>query len=239
MPYCTGDLHAGANYDGYVSQSNRNQKFVGYLNLSKFLSRITPSFIDVDQVLLTGVSAGGIGAMYNFDQIQTSFGDIPVDLLNDSGVSQSDRYLAPCLQSLWRRLWKLEQTLPFDCLECTQNNGGGLANIATHIADKYPDRNFAYYSTLSDQVIRLFMGYGRNNCRAIIPYTSPRAYRAGLFEIRDQILKDKASFYYIEGTFHTAIRSSAFFDVETHGVRLNQWVGDFIDGTASSLGPHQ
>ena len=239
VPYCTGDLHAGNNENVWVSNGVQNQQFVGYRNLSNFLSRITPSFDEVDQVLLTGVSAGAMGALYNFDQVQTSFGDIPVDMLNDSGVAQSDRYLATCLQRRWRNLWNLDSTLPFDCVDCTRENGGGLSNIATHIAEKFPDRNFAYYSTLQDQVIRLFMGYGRNNCRVLVPFTSAGAYRAGLFEVRDQILKDTAVFYYIEGTFHTAIRGQAFYDVETHGVRLNNWVGDFIEGLGQSLGPHR
>ena len=237
IPYCTGDVHGGNQENVYVSNRYQNQNFVGYTNVTRFMERIAPTFSHVDYVLLTGVSAGGIGALYNHDQVQSFFETTPVDMLDDSGIAMTDEYMAPCLQNLWRELWGLTNTLPFDCLDCTNESGGGLFNLATYLVDKYPDRNFAYASTLSDQVIRSFMGYGRNNCSVTFPYMPSWAFRAGAMQMRDEILNGAASFYFRDGSDHTSLRGNEFYERISQDVLMPNWVGDVINGEGSNLGP--
>ncbi|NUO54074.1 MAG: hypothetical protein HOV80_34950, partial [Polyangiaceae bacterium] len=71
IPYCTGDVHAGDATDVDVPGFNapQGQSFVGYRNVGLYLKRIVPTFPDVSKVLVTGSSAGGFGATYNFDRI--------------------------------------------------------------------------------------------------------------------------------------------------------------------------
>ncbi|SMF71760.1 pectin acetylesterase-family hydrolase [Pseudobacteriovorax antillogorgiicola] len=237
VPYCTGDVYAGSNDNGYVSSRIQNQKFVGFRNMTRFLERIAPTFSKADQVLLTGESAGGFGAVWNYDQTQEIFGDVPVHMIDDSGIVFSDDYLAPCLQNRWRQLWGLNDTLPKDCSDCQSSNGGGLAQLPVFLEDKYPDRDFGYVSSLSDSVIRLFFGYGRNNCRVIFPSTPASTFRAGMFEMRDDILSNQSVFYLTEGTDHTSLSGGSFYSKRAGGQSLNHWVADFLNRDAVSKGP--
>ena len=146
VPYCTGDVFAGSKEDGYISSRIKDQKFVGYRNITRIMERVAPTFSAADKILLTGISAGGFGSVLNYDQVQRFVDPIPVALLDDSGISISDEYLAPCLQKKFRDTWDL--VMPEDCEICNQEDGGGLINIGSYLLSKYPDRDFAFISTL-------------------------------------------------------------------------------------------
>ena len=61
VPYCTGDVHAGANPTGYPGPITGPQDFTGYTNLELYLSRILATVPDATDELLMGSSAGGFG----------------------------------------------------------------------------------------------------------------------------------------------------------------------------------
>ena len=126
VPYCTGDVHAGARPDGTLPDNPTPQQFVGYLNVGHFLQRVVPTFLgDVDHVLVTGVSAGGFGAAFNYDRIADAFPGEKVTLLDDSGPPMSDDFMATCLQKKWRDAWGLDDSMPADCTDCFPADGGG------------------------------------------------------------------------------------------------------------------
>ena len=105
VPYCTGDVHVGSVSNKSVPGGPNGQEFVGYENINLYLKRLVPTFANASQVLLTGVSAGGFGAAFNYDRVASAFCPTPVVLLDDSGPPMADPYLAPCLQKQWRDLW--------------------------------------------------------------------------------------------------------------------------------------
>ncbi|NUO48548.1 MAG: hypothetical protein HOV80_06800, partial [Polyangiaceae bacterium] len=152
IPYCTGDVHAGDATDvdipGFTAP--KNQSFVGYRNVGHYLKRIVPTFPNVSKVLVTGSSAGGFGATYNFDRIAQAFCPRPAVLIDDSGPAMSDEYLAPCLQTRWREVWGLDSTLPAGCPECTGPDGGGIANYVTYLGNRYPDSRMGLLSNDQD-----------------------------------------------------------------------------------------
>jgi hypothetical protein len=73
VPYCTGDVHSGSKPDGFVEGVGA-QIFVGGDNYRLFLDRIVPTFPDAQTVLLTGFSAGGLGAVLNAVATAEAFG---------------------------------------------------------------------------------------------------------------------------------------------------------------------
>ena len=238
VPYCTGDVMAGDNAFGRVSSRYPDEKFLGFSNISLFLEYWQKEFLDLDQVVLTGESAGGFGALYNFDQTQEAFGDTPVILLDDSGILFSDSYLAPCLQNKWRDLWRLNQTLPADCDVCQgQSNGGGLVNYLTYLLQKYPQKQFGVVSSLEDSTIRTFFGFGSNNCNVLFPSMSGRLFTEGLQDLRQNFFNGQVSAYYIGGSTHTYVGSSRFYSQSVNGVRLFERVSDLIDQNASDVIP--
>ncbi len=102
IPYCTGDVHAGNNPVGSVSGVSGRQEFVGYRNLDVFLRRLVPTFTRATQVLLTGSSAGGFGALMNAHHVARAFKGIPVTVLDDSGPGMPSTVVPTCLQQQWR-----------------------------------------------------------------------------------------------------------------------------------------
>ncbi|MGH7434157.1 MAG: pectin acetylesterase-family hydrolase, partial [Polyangiaceae bacterium] len=168
IPYCTGDAHFGTNDDGGVEDTNTGmvtnpgQHFMGYRNMQKFISRIVPTFKSVDYVVLTGSSAGGLGAGLNYGLVQDTFGSTHVDLIDDSFPPFTGQLIASCLQGIVIPLWGMDKSIPADCAEC-QQDAGGLANIIVYWHHKYPKAHAGLISSIHDQIIRLFLAAGQPN----------------------------------------------------------------------------
>ncbi|NUP08817.1 MAG: hypothetical protein HOW73_22450 [Polyangiaceae bacterium] len=238
IPYCTGDVHAGNAPDSDVPGfgSPQGQAFVGYRNVGLFLDRIIPTFPTISKVLVTGSSAGGFGATYNYDRIAQAFCPKPAVLIDDSGPAMSDEYLTPCLQTRWRELWGLNSTLPADCPECAGADGGGIVNYVTYLGNKYPDTHLGLLSSDQDNTIRLFFGYGENNCANIdgaIPVSmSGQKFAEGLDDVRDNYLTGLPAWssYFVESTTHTYLAGSGYADTTVDRVPLTDWITAIIDG---------
>ncbi|MFW6067769.1 MAG: pectin acetylesterase-family hydrolase, partial [Myxococcota bacterium] len=240
VPYCTGDVHAGLAEDVEVPGVDGLQQFVGYRNVGLFLERIVPTFPDAEVVLLTGVSAGGFGAAANAEQVQRDFGSTPVVLLDDSGPPMSSEFIRPCLQAQWRELWGLERTMLADCQWDCPDPDDFVLDLAAHIAGAHPENAGGLFSHRQDSVIRLFYGFGREECGASIPGTMPAEdFERGLADFRGfmQDRADNFGTYHIEGESHTCIGGGCFYDTDEAGVPLTDWVADLIDGQVAHVGP--
>jgi hypothetical protein len=273
IPYCTGDAHFGTNPsamipDGINPLQMNTWHFVGYLNMQKFMSRIVPTFPNLDQVILTGSSAGGLGAGLNYGLVQDSFGSVPVTVIDDSfpPFPGSD-YITACLQTINRGLWGLAASIPSDCVECTNSDGSGLPNIVPYWHHKYPKAKFGIVSSIHDQIIRLFLAAGMNNCSDTdpnllsglglqggdVPSFDGGTYETGLDLIRtDYVCTNDMSSYYIGtgdpdasdsngtiDTLHEHIFRPRFYDPLAGAAQptLAQWATDFVGGKMDQIGP--
>lgn len=236
VPYCTGDGMTGDIENVWVSARFSNENFVGFRNMGLFLDQITNLFAGVDKVLLAGESAGGIGAIYNYDQTQQAFGNSPVYLLNDSGLILSDDYLAPCLQQHWRLLWNMDATLPWDCAACRSSDGGGLINYLAYLADEYPTRNFGFLSSSGDTIMRYFYGFGSNNCQAAFPFMSKGLFSNGILDVRYRFMNDRFVSFFTAGEDHTFLTNQGFYQTSSEGVRVYEWIRQFLEDQAISVG---
>jgi hypothetical protein len=237
VPYCTGDAHAGTRANAKVPGVDRPQQFVGYRNMTKFLSRIIPTFHDAGKVLLAGASAGGIGAAANFNQTQDGFGSVPVVLLDDSGPVFSDAFVSPCLQKQMRELWGLDGSLPPDCRACFQADGGGLGQAAVFLQHKYPNAIAGLVSSEQDSVMRFFFGWGENTCR-VAPYTKEK-YTQALADLRDGhgFTPAQLGTFFYPGKKHEHIFRDRFYTEAVGGVTLAQWTADLIAGHPRRVAP--
>jgi hypothetical protein len=240
IPYCTGDVHTGnatgVNVPGLLGPNN--QAFVGYANLGHDLERIVPTFPNLSKVLLTGDSAGGFGALFNYDRVAQAFCPADVSLIDDSGLILPDQYLAPCLQERWRSLWKLSDNLPQDCEGCRNPDGGGLVNMYTFLGAKYPTSRLGALGSRADSIITLFYGWGRNECANINGLDAPLGigrYAEGLQVTRDSYLKRSPAWgsYYINSLQHTWIGGNSYYRNKVKGVTLLSWVRDIVEGAPS------
>ncbi|MEM7154717.1 MAG: pectin acetylesterase-family hydrolase [Myxococcota bacterium] len=244
LPYCTGDVFAGSNPDSeHPIVPGGPQQFVGYDNVTLFLERIVPTFPDVEKVLLTGSSAGGFGAAYNFDQTAQAFGpDVDMILIDDAGPPMADEYLRPCLQQHWRDVWGLDETLPADCDECFGPDGGGISNYVTYLDQKYPDATLGLLTSLQDWYIRLFWGYGNNDCStlnaAIPPSYSGAQYQLGVEDLRDNwAIGDQWGTFFVAGDEHTFLDKPIYFTQTVGDMLVVEWVAAMVDGEPSHHAP--
>jgi hypothetical protein len=271
IPYCTGDAHFGTNdsaqlADGINPLQMHTWHFVGYLNMQKFISRLVPTFGNVNQVILTGSSAGGLGAGLNYGMVQDSFGSIPVTLIDDSFPPFTGDLISSCLQAIVRPLWGMDKSIPSDCAECAAD-AGGLANIVPYWHHKYPNAKFGMVSSLHDQIIRLFLAAGQNNCSDTDPNllsglafqgADPPAFDGGMYENGLTSLRTLygctkvLSSYYIGAGDPDASDSNGTIDtLHEHIFRdrfysplagpgqptLAAWTADFVNGKLSQVGP--
>lgn len=246
VPYCTGDVHAGnltlVDVPGLLTP--QDQSFVGYANIGLFLEKLVPTFSGASRVVLAGSSAGGFGALMNYDRVAQAFCPSTVVLIDDSGPPMHDETMAPCLQTRWRTLWAMNDTLPEGCTECTsQEDGGGLVNAFAFLGEKYPDAPLGLISYDQDAVISLFFGFGRNQCLTIdaapIPLSGPE-YAAALTRARDEELQPSSAWgsYFIAGTTHTVLGGDGFYSTEVGGVKLVDWVDALLaDAPRTHVGP--
>lgn len=238
--YCTGDVHAGDN-DRPVTIGDRSYVFTGYRNVRLALARVVPALRDVRRVLVTGVSAGGFGAAWNYDQIATAFGpSVDVSLVDDSGPPLGDAYIAPCLQRTWRTLWNLDATLPADCAACrNQADGGGITNLLEHLAHKYPTRRMGLISSAGDDTIRGFFSWGRDgDCTRRTNYRSEDFF-AGLLDVRRRAAGTRFHTFYPASDAHTWLLFPEWTSTRVGGVQLDRWVSAIAtgEGDVTDIGP--
>jgi hypothetical protein len=212
--------------------------FVGYQNIGHDLDFIIPKSNDVSRVILAGSSAGGFGALINYDRTQKAFGDTPVLLLDDSGPPLEDSVLTPCLQKLFRDSWNLDAALPADCAACKQADGGGLVNALPYLADHYPDRRLGLVTSTRDGTIRSFYGYGYPDCTSGGALMPEDVYAGGIADLRDHTLADHPNFrvYSKDSAEHVwLLYSPATIAPSSDGTgeHLSDWLDDMLDPSAT------
>ncbi len=237
VPYCTGDVHAGNNPQGSITGAGA-QEFVGYLNLGLYLERIAPTFPTVVQVLLTGVSAGGFGALANYDQVKRYFGSVPVVMLDDSGPPMAAPYLPACLGQRFQTEWGLDRTVLVDCGSDCPDGAHYLLDYTQHLVKSYPSAPFALIESMADYVMSWFFGFGANDCTGYAAL-SEATFTAGLEDIRAQ-LAGYSNFgtYLFPGSEHTTLLDAASFDTRVAAnTRLTDYIAELLAGRVSNVGP--
>lgn len=238
VPYCSGDVYAG---QAETMLGGKMRQFYGYSNITAFLERWVPSF-PADQVLLTGSSAGGFGAAVNFAQTQRAFGDTPVVLIDDSGPPMSADVFPPCLQTIWRTVWGFDKTVLAECGGDCGDHDKFIADTFEHVRREFPAMRGGVFSSVGDQTIRAFAGYGwaggYNACGEIPTAVTATVYQSGLTELRTRVMSAPGiGTYYIAGTSHTILRSGAFYTTTVGTTTVPQWIASTLAGETVHVGP--
>jgi hypothetical protein len=237
VPYCTGDVHMGAKKDGQIPGVTGTQQFVGRLNLSAFLQRIVPTFAEAEQVVLTGISAGGFGAASNAAYVQWAFGKTPLTLVDDSGPTFSEKYMPKCLNDLYLKNWGLQESILDDCGSSCSADGDYSSQFLDYTLSRAGEQPGGLIESDADSVIRGFFGIGTNNgaddCMGILlltPMTSDD-FLAGLLEYRDRVKPHaKMSTYYPTSEQHTWLGGDSFYTGQAGDVKLIDWFRNVLEG---------
>jgi Pectinacetylesterase len=234
IPYCSGDIFSGSALDG-TGYEGRTQ--AGYYNIQQYLKRLVPTFSDASHVVVSGFSAGGFGTTLNWVQIREAFGiDVRVDALNDSGPIMSAAYYAPCMGARLGELWNWKETIPASCTACDVESGDTPEPLVRWLIAHTPDGigRHGLISANEDEVIKLFYGYGLDDCAHIdelLPQPYPSGlYAEGLADFRQRVAgHDWAQMYELDSTEHTWTTTHSLGDVVSNNVTLSAWVERFLD----------
>lgn len=239
VPYCTGDVHAGVLGENAPEGVDDPWNFVGHHNVLAALDRVAPTFADIDQLVVLGTSAGGMGALFNFPFIRAGWPETDTIVIDDSGVILPDAYLDPCLQTQLRDNWGFTGLLPKDCEGCTTAEGGGLSTLFEYLPETYPDVRFSMIASNQDQILRLFYGFGNDGCAegSGPPDLGIDRYGEALSALYDERLEGRVTLYEIESTTHTWSTTDAFYDTVSGGVAMSDWFSAVLDGTAQTVRP--
>jgi hypothetical protein len=248
VPFCTGDVHAGNHPDQQVPGVTGTQQFVGYVNMTRFLARLAPTFKTATKVLLTGISAGGFGAAANYPQTARAFPNIPVYDLDDSGPPMADPYAAKCLQTEWANIWGFDKTVFADCGADCPDHTEYTIDATIHTARLFPHIPFGLVEDTADSVITLFYGFGANNCASTFIPTALSAtqFTAGLMDSRAKLAAagvTNVGGFIFPGMTHTSLGGSSTYDSVSAGseggtTKLSDWVTTLVNyGKATNVGP--
>jgi len=256
IPYVTGDVYAGnkpngtvTDYDGKTAVSGTFQ-FVGRSNMLKFVARIVPTFSDAQVVLLTGSSAGGIGALMSCPIFVDGFIDqakgARVLVVDDAGPVFTDKYLPACLQTKWRQIWNLNDSFPEDCSGCRGNAGDIVGPYLAYLVDKYPDNLLGgLIDSDDDEIMEMFFADGNTNCQpgtaapwSLWGYTQAN-YSAGLKDLINNNMKRMSSYIWAgrehQNLFQTA-SGDRFYKDNGLGKTVAAWLTTMLTGKEEHLG---
>ena len=214
IPYCTGDVFSGDNVvelEGLLPWERETIYFHGYQNIQAYLARLAPTFQGVDQVVVSGSSAGGFGAGMVWSAVQEAFPDARVDVLDDSGPPISP---ADGLWERWVETWNMQ--FPADCVDCAAGIDGVLDYYR---AVCFTRGRLALMSYHDDLVISSFF------------QLEPSLFAEQLDTLMDTLdTEPNAQYFVVDGISHTLLIAGYQLTESPDGLPLWRWVEQMVDG---------
>lgn len=160
IPYCTGDVHVGNNVTTYEDPTGVNPPLLfhhyGYHNSTETLDYLAGQFPNINRMLITGFSAGGVASSSVYHEARTRLNPTKGFMLNDSGplfpapdASYNSRQLHETIIAAWD-MQSVFVNLPaaFDAND--------MSSLNTVVAEEYPQDQFAYTGYSTDYNFSLF-----------------------------------------------------------------------------------
>lgn len=225
IPYCTGDIHWGDATTSYGEGDDAlTIEHRGAVNARTALDWAEASFEAPDDVFITGCSAGAYGSILWAPEIIERFPDAQVAHLGDSGAGViTEQFFRDSFPS-----WNAEAAFPsfIPTLDPATNEILGLSasDLYGRIAAYYPDIVFSQYHTaFDDNQAFYFEAMGGGDQRA----WSEQMYSQMEYA---ESLADNVTTYIAPGERHCIIIFDAFYETESNGVRLVDWVNELVAG---------
>lgn len=216
VPYCTGDVHVGnatATYDELTIEHK------GRVNVEAVLGWLYENYPDAEEVFVNGSSAGSYGSIFYAPSIFEHYPDARHTQLGDAGVG--------VIPSGWTGL---ESWGFFDTLDAYYPNLADISSLDFNLplayedaGVRFPEANFAQYTTEADEVQILFYTVQGG-------LAEDWAFLAQDSLIRLQTNMDNFSSFTAAGAVHVILPLPEFYTYETNGVRVVDWVAELLTG---------
>jgi hypothetical protein len=219
VPYCTGDVHIGNAVQEYSDTLTIQHK--GFVNGSAALDYLIRNFPEVDELLVSGESAGSIPSPLYAGLASDRLPDVTISVLGDgSGGYPDNPVVNAAIGSLWGAFtvvpdWPVNQGLTAE--------QWGIPRLWIQAGLHNPELRLARYDYAFDFVQAQF--------NALTGLTTLTVLDA--IDMNDQMFADagvKVASYTAPGDAHTILRFPGYYDQEVDGVPLNDWVTSFLAG---------
>jgi hypothetical protein len=224
VPYCTGDIHWGSAVKEYADGLVFHH--TGFANGQAVLSWVYENAADAAQVVVSGCSAGGYGALLHGAYAAKHYADAQVTILVDAaGGITTPQFVLDSIAA-----WGVAKNLPdwIPGLVDTPEEELTFQRMVEEIAKAYPEQRLAFYSTAHDQDQAAFyklMGGDEG------------AWPEALAESLATLAGKAPNFRYFvpPGYLHCVTPHSIFFSKQSHDeTRFVDWLGDLLDRNAEA-----
>jgi hypothetical protein len=233
VPYCTGDVHTGnatADYENDDGTDGVIFHHDGHSDMEKITAWIDSQFTHVPKMLVTGCSAGGVGALVNYHMLRNGVHAADKGyLLDDSGpVFPSSGYSGLMHQKI-RSAWNL------DSLADQMPSGmdfHDMGSINTALADEFPNDRLATTFFRRDDDFSLY-SYNRfynypPKDQIMEMWNSDTLLLTAEYATRDNLYYFIPYWRNINNSHCTTVLNFAGSDIEEQNITLAQWINDFV-----------
>lgn len=240
LPYTTGDFHCGTGDYDYTGLDGTPKvlRHHGYTNVQLFMDAALPLLGEVDTLVVTGVSAGGIGTSVIANDIISMFPDVSnTTVCVDAGLVVYDKFEDVC-KNMWASPANIRSRVVGDCF--TFDGLDALhkdkPNVKILFCCSSYDETLAslldFYATgalhgLSREILDTFhktLGSFTEDLQRAIP------------EVGILIWDDVVTNQTLGATKHTIEVSKYVFDVLGGNIRQVDWLNNAVNGKVESYG---
>jgi hypothetical protein len=231
VPYCTGDVHGGDNVKTYSSPFDTIEwHHVGHANVMRFLERLGATWPSPRKLVVAGSSAGGFGALANYEAFRWYWPDASGYLVDDSGPPLVGDAIPASTREAWYARWNLGASLDGFCPECRTDLSAGLRELT----ERYPEDRIALLSHLQDLTIRGFFA-----TFTLTPTPSFTVMSASRFEAELELLGTSVldpvtrngKYFFTAGDGHPTLEDPTVVDTPAPG--LEAWLELMLTDSAS------
>ena len=220
IPYCTGDLHVG---DRLASYGGRPYHHKGRANVLAAAPRVAATWPNPRRLVVSGSSAGGYGAVFNYQTLRAYFPEARGYLVDDSGPPLRDNDIPPGFRDAWIAAWGLDGAFDSVCPTCRND----FSQVFPTIAARYPKDRLSLLSYNRDRTISGYI------------FVSPAGFQTALDSLAQGVLAPLANarHFYLDGQDHTML--GRIKSLSGGGVRLDEWLRRQVDddGAWKSIQP--
>ena len=148
IPYCDGTLFSGDREVDSNGDGSNDRFFRGIQNLSAALDVIASTYPAPRRILLVGNSAGGLGVHYALPLVRKLYPEVPIDLVNDSGIGIQQ----PGAQESLIDYWNSAGFFPASCSSCIGDDGN-LTNYYKYQLAEDENVRMGFISSTRDEVV--------------------------------------------------------------------------------------
>jgi len=255
IPYCTGDIHWGANdmeyqaIDEYSSFLDGDDdsftiKHRGFVNFQVVLKWIEENFQKPPKIFVTGSSAGSYGAIMGFPYIKEAFPRAHVSVLGDAG----NGVVSEGFQSNSLANWGIDINLPHWIPEFeTHFTELSMADIYKVIANYYPHSKLGQYTTAWDWNQTFFYAVMLDidsDDPSPFDWQKPEFWMEEWDGWHDQMLEfayeaaeaPNYRYYIAPGTTHTIMMSPLFYEEISEGIYFTEWIEAMVGNQGGTRG---